>query len=147
VTLLSTINALEVVNERSEDIVVFAPPICEPCKCPQIQCIRAPCEQPPCFCAAVCKYVPGVTVKSKSKVKISVGKEYFPLQFLTVEIKEVAYVVAKADLPKIGENSIIVITKQTCGKDKMGIRAEVYSDPKVRGSKHICLMRGERYGT
>lgn len=147
VTLLSTTNALVVVNELSTDIVVFVPPICQPCTCPTIYCIRAPCPQPDCFCTAVCNYVPGVTVKSKIKVTISVAKELFPLQYVTVEINAVAYVVAKADLAKININAIIVITKQTCGKDKTGIRAEVYTDPKVRGSKFICLMKGERYGT
>lgn len=141
VTLLSTTNALEVVNELSTDIVVFVPPICQPCTCPPpIQCIRAPCPQPDCFCTAVCKFVPGVTVKSKIKVTITVAKEYFPLQYVTVEINAVAYVVAKADLAKISINSIIVITKQTCGKDKMGIQALVNNHP-------ICLMKGERYGT
>jgi len=148
VTLLwGACQALEVVNKGSSSIVVFVPPICQPCKCPQIQCIRAPCVQPQCFCPALCRFVPGVVVKSKTKVTLTVEKTAFPLAFLTVEVGEVAYVVNARDLKEIGFIATVEVTGQSCGKGKQGIQALVFPNPKFYGFQRICLMRGERYGT
>lgn len=160
VTFAPTAHALDIVNNQSYKLTVFAPPICKPCTCPMIFCIRAPCiqmcdcpqvscqvgkpcVQPDCVCSLECKFLPGVIVEVGATVTLSV--ETFPLAFLTVEVNGVAYIVKAADLKCITQSATVVVTKKSCGEGKTGIVALVYSNPKKY--KQICLVLGKRYGS
>jgi hypothetical protein len=89
-----------------------------------------------------------VVVKEGESATLPVKKEDYPLAFLTVEVKALAYDVKKADLKSITSTSIVVVTRKACGKGKQqGIVALVYPSSKYAQPKRLCLLRGERYGS
>lgn len=138
VLLVPDAQALKIVNKQSCKLTVFAPPICQPCQCPN--------QQPRnCLCTRQCNFVPGVDVKVGERATLPVKKEYFPVAFLTVEVEGVAFVVKAADLTSITSFATLVVISEACGKGKQGSVALLYTNPKFAQCKHLCLVRGERY--
>jgi hypothetical protein len=164
VVFASSAHALVVVNEQKCNVTVFVPPICQPCHCPMIACIRAPCIQncdcprlpcqpgkecahPECICSRLCRLLPGVVVEAGATAALPVEAETFPLAFLNVEFKGRQYVVKASDLKSIYQNSTVYVTRSSCGKKKQGIVALVQNNPEIALKKRICLRRGQRYGS
>jgi len=62
--------------------------------------------------------VPRVEIKKKVKKTLTMEKMAFPLVFLTVEIRKIAYVVNAKDLKEIGFIARVVVMEKACRKGK-----------------------------